>query len=76
MGLGGFPNVYRRFILGPSHGSVGRLRFRGPSSLVVRRWRHLEVEIAYDSGTDLKGRLFAYDEVRTTEDAFLLNFFM
>lgn len=34
MGLGGFPNVYRRFILGPSHGSVGRLNF---SSLAVGR---------------------------------------
>ena len=33
-GLGGSPNVYRRFILGPSHGTVGRLEF---SSYVARR---------------------------------------
>ena len=32
--LGGFPNVYRRFILGPSHGTVGRLE---NSTYVVRR---------------------------------------
>jgi len=26
-GLGGFPTSIRRFILGPSHGTVGRLEF-------------------------------------------------